>query len=83
MARHRLAAVECGCKETDRQLKEQFILELNGNDMLVDIITELTKTEESNDVTSEEVLTWTKRVEGQNFQSVVMNSLKKKKRLIR
>ena len=64
MGRLRLAAVECNYKEIDRQLKEQFIHGLNYNDMLVGIIRKLTKTEESKDVTSEQVLAWAKKIGG-------------------
>ena len=45
MGRHRLADVECNYK--DRHLKEQFIHRLNDNDMLAEIIRELTKAEGS------------------------------------
>ena len=43
MGRLRLVFVECNYKEIDRQLKEQFIHKLNNNDMLEEIIRELTK----------------------------------------
>ena len=45
MGRLRLAAVECNYMEIDRQLKEQFIHEINDNDMLTEIIRELTKSQ--------------------------------------
>ena len=61
MGRFRLEAIECNYKETDRQLKEQFIHGLNDNDMLVEIIRELTKTEEGSDVASKQVLVWAKK----------------------
>ena len=47
--------------------------------MLVEIIKELIKTEESKDVTSEQVLAWAKRVEAQKAQSAIINSLKETK----
>ena len=53
MGRLKLAVVECNYREVDRQLKEQFIHELNNNDMLTEIIRELTQTEESAYITSE------------------------------
>ena len=56
MGRLRLAAVECKYREVDRQLKDHFIHRLNDNDMLTEIIKELTKAEESADITSEQVL---------------------------
>ena len=43
--------------------------------MLVEIIRELTKAEESEDVTNEQVLAWAKRVEARKAQSMIMNSL--------
>ena len=52
MGRLRLAVVECNYREVDRQLKEQFLQGLNDNDMLTEIIRELTKAEESADITS-------------------------------
>ena len=43
MGRLRTAVVECIYKEMDRQLKEQFIHGVNGNEMLVEVIKELMK----------------------------------------
>ena len=65
----RFAAIECNNKETDRQLKKQFIHALNDNDMLLEIITELTKMEEGSDVKSKQVLVWAKKA-----QSVIITS---------
>ena len=53
MGRIGLGAADCNYKEVDTQLKEQFIYELNDNDMLVEIMRELTKTEDSKNVTNE------------------------------
>ena len=58
MGRIRVVAIECNYKELDRQLKEQFIHELNDGDMLADLIRELTTTNENMLVTSEQVLVW-------------------------
>ena len=63
MHKVRLAAVECSYTEVGRQLKKQFILGLNNNDMLVEIIWELIKTEGNKDMISQQVLTGPKRVE--------------------
>ena len=79
IGRLRLAAVECNYKDVDRQLKEQFVHRINDNDMLAEIIRELTKAEESADMTSEQVLDWAKRVGAQRAQSAVMDSLTKSK----
>ena len=63
ISRLRTAAVKCNYKEIDRQLKEQFIHGLNDEEMLAEIITELTKCDENTTVHSENVLTWAKRVQ--------------------
>ena len=47
MDRLRMSVAECKYKETDRQLKEQFINDLNDSDMSVKIIRELTKIEDN------------------------------------
>ena len=75
-----LAAVECNYKELDRQLKEQVIHWLNDNDLLVEIIRELTKTKECTTVTSEQVLIWAKRVGAQRGESAMITSLSKTKK---
>ena len=56
MGRLWLLAIECNYKEVDRQLKEQFIHGLNDTDMLGEIIKELTKIHEDEEITSENVL---------------------------
>ena len=73
--RLRLKAGQCNYKEIDRQLKKHFIHRFNDNDMLVEIILELTKTEENKNVTIQQVLAWEKRVEVQRAQSAIINSL--------
>ena len=58
MASLRIAAAECSYKEIDRKLKEQYIHGLNDHNMVIEIIKELTKTEENENMTSEQVLAW-------------------------
>ena len=60
-----MAAAECGYKEIDQQLKEQFIHGLKDRVMLEEIIRELTSRNNSEQMTSEDVLVWAKRVEAQ------------------
>ena len=67
--------VECKYKEVDRQLKEQLIHGLNDDEMLVEVIRDLTKCREDVTIPSETVLAWGKRVEAQRVQKVVINSL--------
>ena len=69
-----MAAAECGYKEIDRQLKEQFIHGLNDKVMLDEIIRELTS-KSSEQTTSEDVLVWAKRVEAQRVQASVLNDI--------
>ena len=61
--RLRMTTVECNYREIDRKLKEQFIHAVNDNDMITEIMRELTKAEESTGVTSEQLLVWETRVE--------------------
>ena len=72
--------LKCNYKERDRQLKEQFIHRLNYNDMIAEIIRELTKAKESTPVTSEQVLVWAKRVKAQRTQSAIITNLSKTKK---
>ena len=53
MSRFRIAATECNCKQVDRQLKEKFIHELTDKEMLAEIISELTKSNENTMIHSE------------------------------
>ena len=57
--------VECKYKEVDRQLKEQFIHGLNDDEMLAEVIRELTKCGENVTIPIETFLAWAKRVETQ------------------
>ena len=75
MGRQGTAAVECNYKEIDRQLKEQFKHGLNDEEMLAEIIRELTKCEENITICSENVLTLAKRVESLRAQKAVISSL--------
>ena len=58
MGKLRIATTECNYKEIHRQIKEHFIHELKKSDMSREIIKELTKTEENDNVKSEHVLVW-------------------------
>ena len=70
-----MAAAECGYKEIDRQLKEQFIHGLNNKVMLDEIIRELTSKSSSQQTTSEDVLAWAKRVEVHRPQASIVNDI--------
>ena len=71
MGRLHVVVAECGYKEIDRQLKEQFIHSLNNKGMLDKITKELTTKSNDKQTTSEGVLAWAKRVEVQWASAVV------------
>ena len=66
---------ECGYKEVDRQLKEQFINGLNDKVMLDEIIRELTSKTSSEQMTSKNVLALAKRVKAQRVQVSILNDI--------
>ena len=68
-----MAAAECGYKEVDRQLKEQFIHGLNDKIMLDKIIRELTSRTSNVQMTRKDVLAWAKRVKAQRVQAALLN----------
>ena len=75
MGRLWLPVIECNYKEIDMQLKKQFIHGSNDTEMLGEIIKELTKACENEEITSENVLSWPKRVKTQRAQYAIINSL--------
>ena len=66
---------ECNYREVDRQLKEQFIHGLNDKCMLEEIIKELTSANDDEQLTSEGILAWAKRVEAQRAQATVLSTI--------
>ena len=62
-------------------MKEQFIHGLSDNDMLREIMRELTKARQSADILCEQVLGWEKRVAAQRPQPSIMDSLTETKRV--
>ena len=61
MGQLQIEAAECGYKEVDRQLKEQFIHGLNDKIMLDEIIRELMSRTGNVQMTSKDVLAWAKQ----------------------
>ena len=74
MGRLCVVAVECNYREVDRQLKEQFIHGLNRC-MLEEFIKELTAANDDEQITSEGMLAWAKKVEGQRVQATVLSTV--------
>ena len=77
MGRLHVTAAEYNYRELDRQLKEQFIHGLNDKLMLDEIISELTAKNNDEQVTSEGVLKWAKRIEVQRAQAAMLNNITK------
>ena len=75
MGRLCMVVAECNYREIDRQLKEQFIHELNDKVMLDEVIRELTAKSNSDQMTSEGILAWAKRVEVQWVQAAIWNDI--------
>ena len=75
IGRLHMVAVECGYKEIDRQLKEQFIHGLNNKGMLGEVIKKLTIKSNDEQTTSEGVLAWVKRVEAQRAQAMILDNI--------
>ena len=71
--------VDCKYKGVDRKLKEPFIHGLNDDEMLAEIIKELTKCKENVTIPSETVLAQAKEVVVQRAQTAVISSLHKSK----
>ena len=70
-----MVAAECNYRELDRQLKEQFIHGLNDECMLDEIIRELTAKNNDEQVTTEGVLIWARRIEAQRAQATILNNI--------
>ena len=75
MGRLHVVAAECNYRELDRQLKEQFIHGLNNRCMLDEMIRELTAKNNEEQVTSEGMLIWVKRIEAQRAQATILNNI--------
>ena len=75
MGRLHVAATKCNYRELDRQLREQFIHGHNDKVMLDEIIRELTTKNNDEQMTSEGVLSWTKRIEVQRAQAAILNNI--------
>ena len=77
--RLRIALAECNYKEMDRCLKDHFIYGLNDNEMLIEIMYELTDIKDMNVVSSEQVLAWVRQVEAQRLHTVILDNLREAK----
>ena len=75
MGRLQIAVVECNCKQVDRQLKEQFIHELNDRVMLDEIVRELTEKNNIEQIKGEDILLWARRIEAQRAQAAILNDI--------
>ena len=80
MGRIGVAMAECNYKEIDCQLKEQFIHGLNDKMVVDKVIRELTTKSSSDQMTSEDMLIWAKRVEAQRMQAVILSDITESQR---
>ena len=75
MGRLHVVAAEYNYREIDRQLKEQFIYVLNDKVMLDEVIRELTAKSNDEQMISQGVFAWAKRVEVQQLQANILNHI--------
>ena len=75
MGRLHVVAAECSYREVDQQLKEQFIHGLNDETMLDEVIRELTAKNSSEQTTSEDVLSWARRIEAQRALAAILSDI--------
>ena len=75
MGRLCVAVVECNYKAIDYQLNEQFMHDLNNKTMLDEVIRELTTKNTNEQMTSEDMLIWPKRVEVQRAQVAILSDI--------
>ena len=59
----RVKANECKYKERDRKQKYQFINRINDDETITEIIKKLTTNKKINEIPSDQVFSWAKRVE--------------------
>ena len=75
MGRLCIAVAECSYGEVDQQLKQQFIHGLNDKTMLDKIIRELTAKDNNDQMMSEDMLVWAKRIEVWRAQAAILNDI--------
>ena len=76
MDRLHIKVMECTHKECDRQVKEQFINSIDNEEIMQEIITELTAHTDMRETESEQVLMWAQRVEMQRVQKKALDEMK-------
>ena len=70
----RIDANKCIDTQRGRRLKEQFKNGINNDDMMTEIIRELTAPKKTTEVTSELVLCWDRKVEAQRAQKAILDT---------
>ena len=63
----RIKVNECSCQDDDRWLKQQFMNGIKNKAMTSNIIKKLTAIKNADEVTSEQVLAWARRMEVQRL----------------
>ena len=68
-----MKAVNCIYKEHDRRVTDQFINDLGNEVIIKEITREIIALKDTNEVNSDQILMWAKRVEAQRVQKVLKN----------
>ena len=80
MGHLRVKANECECKDRDKRLKEQFII--NDDEMMTEIIKELAIIKKTNEIIGVSVMHWVKKVDVQRVQKANWIYIKKAENLV-
>ena len=72
----RMKANECGFKEKDRKLKEQFINDISDDDIMTEIIKELIATKKINEITGDKLLSCVRTAEAQRAWKTFIEATK-------
>ena len=81
MGHLRIKANYCSYKEKDKRLKQLLINSINDDDMMTEIIKELTQTQKMNEITSGQMLSWARKVKVQQAQKTLIETTKDNKEL--
>ena len=71
MGHLRIKSNKCGYKEEDRMLKEQLINDIKNDDMMIELIRELTTIKKNSELAIEHILYCARRVEAERAQKSI------------
>ena len=73
-------ASDCEYHDYDQRLKEQNIHGLDNEDMIGEILRELTALEDINEITCNQILVWVQKVKVQRVQKEVLDNIREAKK---